>query len=261
MLLSKDRLYVHIPVCRLIEFLDKHLPLMLNAEIYLDSEFIDNHSNKHIDLIKSYFEKSGLSKRTHGPFIDLNPGSSDRQIRQKTAERFMAALQLCGKLQSESMVLHTHFEPIFYRNHFDEWLKNSCQVWDRLLDEALKKKISIFIENSIETDTRAVSAILKKYPYFGACFDVAHHNVFNPKGWKAAMEEYPLGSIKEVHLSDNNGDEDSHMPLGDGSIQFEELFNEIARRKENPIFTIEPHSQDGLDKSLGFIKRFMNEDR
>jgi sugar phosphate isomerase/epimerase len=78
-------------------------------------------------------------------------------------------------------------------------------------------------------------------------------------GWQDALSKYPLGSIKEVHLSDNNGKEDSHMPLGDGSIDFEKLFDEIVKRREEPIFTIESHSKECLEKSLNFIRRFIDE--
>ena len=90
--------------------------------------------------------------------------------------------------------------------------------------EAKKKNIAVHIENSIDDSPSAVAAILKAHAFFGACFDIAHHNVFNPNGWKDALDKYPIGSIKEIHLSDNNGCEDLHLPLGEGSLDFKEFF-------------------------------------
>lgn len=258
--LTKSRLYTMIPIFELIKYLDQFLTLNLNCEIFIDSETIDSCSTKDVELINTSFEKYGISKRIHGPFADLNPGSSDKKIRQMSLERFLGALELCRRFKADSITLHSHFEPVFYGRHFEEWFDNSKETWERLGHEARKSKISIYIENSIDNSTRAIIEILKSHPYLGACFDVAHYNVFHPKGWKNAIKEYPSGSIKEVHLSDNRGDEDSHLPLGEGSINFGELFLEIKSRGEDPIFTIEPHSQHDLAKSLEFIKRYVEED-
>lgn len=257
MFLTRGRLYTFVPFFNLIGYLDEFLTLNLNGEIYLDSESIDCHSAEDIELINAGFEKYGRCKRVHGPFADLNPGSFDSRTRQLSLERFLGALELGANLKAESMTLHSHFEPVFYGRHFKEWVNNSKQVWESLSREAEKKKVLIYIENSIDDSPRAVIEILKNHPYFSACFDVGHYNVFNPKGWKEALKEYPLGSVKEVHLSDNKGDEDTHLPLGEGSIDFDALFSEIEKRGENPTFTLEPHSPDELLKSLGFIQKYL----
>lgn len=253
---SRERLYIHIPIFKLIGSLDQFLKLNLNCEIYIDSGFIDHHSEKDIEIINSSFKKYGLFKKMHGPFSDLNPGSYDNKIRRVSLERFLQALELCRKFNSDSLTLHSHFEPVFYARHFKEWLDNSKEIWKDLSRQAKRYNLSIYIENSIDNSPRAVIEILKTHPYFGACFDVAHYNVFNPKGWKGAIKEYPPGSIKEVHLSDNKGDEDTHLVLGEGNINFEDFFNELNRRNENPIFTIEPHSLNDLAKSLKFIQKY-----
>jgi len=257
MKIAKDRLYFHVPVYRLLNGLDGFLNLNLNCEIYINSDFIDGHTEKDLDLINAGFRKQEISKRVHGPFIDLNPGSSDNKIRRLCLERFLSTIELCSRFDSQSMVLHSHFEPIFYGRHFKEWLKNAEEVLGPLSTEAEKRGISIYIENSIDEDTTAVLTILESFPLFGACFDVAHHNVFNPKGWADALKEYPKGSIKEIHLSDNNGDRDSHLPLGEGSIDLEAFLDEVEKRDEDPIITVEPHSQEGMLKNIEFIKKFM----
>lgn len=257
MFLTKERLYTFIPFFNLIERLDQFLTLNLNSEIYIDSGTIDSPPAKDIELINNGFEKHSLDKRIHGPYSDLNPGSMDKKIREITLERFLGTVELSVRLKAGSLTLHSHFEPVFYGRHLEEWLGNSKDIWERLSQEAKKRNISIHIENSVDDSPRAVLEVLKAHSYFGACFDTGHYNVFNPKGWRDALKEYPSGSIKEVHLSDNKGDEDSHLPLGEGSIDFNGLFEEIGRRGERPIFTLEPHTQDGLLKSLEFIKRYM----
>ncbi|NQT90342.1 MAG: sugar phosphate isomerase/epimerase [Candidatus Omnitrophica bacterium] len=260
MIIPRKNIYIHAPIFRLLDRLDEFLTLKMNAEIYIISDFVDNPRPECIERINSAFDKSGLSRKIHGPFMDLNPGSPDKKIKQITLERFTDALRLCTELKADSMVLHSHYEPVFMREHFKKWLDNSMAILEDVSQDAQKRKISIYIENSLDDSTKAVGALLKAHPYFGACFDVAHHHAFNPDGWKRALEGYPQGSIKEVHLSDNNGDEDAHLPLGTGSINFEEFFAEIEKRGEGPVFTIEPHAPEDLVISLEFMKRFMDGD-
>ena len=64
--------------------------------------------------------------------------------------------------------------------------------------------------------------------------------------------------IKEVHLHDNCGKSDDHLPLGDGEIDFDLFFKLINRYGADPIFTIEPHEVDLLDRSLKACRKHLN---
>ena len=254
--IAKDHIYYHVPVHRLLEEIEAFMSLGIGCEIFIRADFIDSYSKEDISLINTAFDKHGLRRKVHGPFVDLNPGSTDIRVRELTLNRFLRTVKLCSMLKADSIVFHSHFEPIFYRRHFDEWLKNSEIVWNRVVDASEKLGISINIENSIDESPDAVLATLERHPSLGACFDVAHYNVFSPKGWKDAISRYPRGSIREVHVSDNKGNEDLHLPLGEGNIDFEEFFSEIIKRNEDPIITVEPHSKEGLTKNIEFMGKF-----
>jgi len=256
-LIERAKLYIHVPVAKLIGHLDEFLGLGVNGQIYISSEFIDNHSREETCLINSSFKRHGLIKTIHSPFMDLNPGSSDRKIREATQSRFMDTVEFADQFMAKSITFHSHFEPVFYKKYLERWIENSFEVWDKVVTAAEGKGINIHIENSIDQDPCAIIELLKRHIYFGACFDVAHYNAFSNEGWPASLNKYPLGSIKEVHLSDNNGDEDSHMPLGEGKINFEGLFSEIHNRGEDPIYIIESHSRHDVVKSVEFISTFL----
>ena len=258
-MINRDRLYVHVPVHRLLEQLDDFLQLGFNAEIYINSEFIDNFSDRDLGILNSAFKKHGLSKTVHGPFIDLNPGSADRRVRSLTLQRFLVSMDLCRKLDAKALIIHTHFDPIFYGRHFKEWVDNASPVWEQVIEDAKRHSMPVYIENSIDDSPEPVLEILKNHPYFGACFDVAHYSVFTDTDYKQILDMYPVGVIKEVHLSDNKGEEDSHLALGEGTIDFKDFLARIVERKEDPIITIESHSIEALKKSLGFMKQFIDD--
>jgi sugar phosphate isomerase/epimerase len=79
--------------------------------------------------------------------------------------------------------------------------------------------------------------------------DIGHHHVFGKKPLKEWVET--LGKkIMELHLHDNNGEEDTHLAIGKGNADFASLFQLIKENGLSPIITLEPHEEDTLWQSL-----------
>jgi sugar phosphate isomerase/epimerase len=96
---------------------------------------------------------------------------------------------------------------------------------------------------------------LLKSPHFGILIDVGHLNLSIHKyGYiDVAVEQYlsdlPVPLI-EVHLSDNNGEEDQHLPLGTGNVDFAAIAKGLKRIGFNGITTIEieqEHQPNAID--------------
>jgi len=89
---------------------------------------------------------------------------------------------------------------------------------------------------------------------FGVLIDVGHTNISRHKyGYlQVSPEEHFCGlpaPLLEVHLSDNDGKEDLHLPLGEGTIDFRSICQGLKGAKFNGIATIEivpsQHGGDG----------------
>jgi sugar phosphate isomerase/epimerase len=63
--------------------------------------------------------------------------------------------------------------------------------------------------------------------------------------------------LLEIHLHDNHGDADEHLPLGQGSIDFPGLFSFLEEKKVRPIYTIEPHEIALLQPSLEALQKYL----
>ena len=90
---------------------------------------------------------------------------------------------------------------------------------------------------------------------FGFCFDTGHFNLFS----KVSIDEWlkKLGShLLEVHLHDNKGDKDSHLPLGEGTFPFSEYFKILQSMAAYPVLTFETHSEEGVLKSISSFKDY-----
>lgn len=258
MIIPRDNLYFHIPVRRLLEEIEQALNLGVNYEIYIASAFIDNHKASEIELINRGFRQKNLLKRVHGPFMDICPGSSDKKVRALSQQRMLAGIELCSRLECTDIILHSHYDPVYHKRHFDEWLDLSVRVWDNVDKQAKKAGITIYIENSEDDTPEAVVAILQRYPSFKACFDLAHYTVFGAAGWEECLNGYPYGAVGEVHLSDNDGKEDLHLVLGKGCVDIKGFLEEMDRRGEKPVITVEPHSGEDMLLDMKYMERFVS---
>ncbi|MDD5504555.1 MAG: hypothetical protein PHV77_04485, partial [Candidatus Omnitrophica bacterium] len=102
-------IYYHVPVHSLIKDIRYYLDLGVNFEIYINSDFIDNHNQDSIELINREFAKVKAAKRIHGPFLDLAPASSDTRIRNLSKQRMLSGLRVCKALGCDNIVLHSHY--------------------------------------------------------------------------------------------------------------------------------------------------------
>ena len=85
------------------------------------------------------------------------------------------------------------------------------------------------------------------------CFDTGHFNVFSyaPLSvWLAEMGKY----LGHLHIHDNHGSTDEHLPVGCGTFPFIRFFETLREIKVKPTLTLEAHSQEGLFQSINNIK-------
>jgi sugar phosphate isomerase/epimerase len=71
----------------------------------------------------------------------------------------------------------------------------------------------------------------------GILLDLGHVNLMTDDP-PAAVARLPL-PVHEVHLSDNCGDSDDHLPLGRGTLPLEDCTRELVRRGFDGLWTLE----------------------
>ena len=90
--------------------------------------------------------------------------------------------------------------------------------------------------------------------YVCFCFDTGHFNVFSRAPLNLWLKE--LGQyLGHLHLHDNHGSFDEHLPVGNGTFPFAELFSALRGIKARPLITLEAHAQADLWQSLDNIKK------
>ena len=249
-ILKKVQFHIPFPLLR-----DKYLPLVLreriNPEIGITFKALDGFRPSDFREVAEKLRDAGLSITIHGPFMDLRPGALDPRIRKVTIDRLKQMFDLAPYFQPRSIVCHPSFDERYYVSTEEEWLQNSVDTWKRFAVIAADMGTQIALENVYEKEPRPLHRLLTALasPRIRFCFDTGHFNAFS----KVPLEEWlermgPL--IGQLHIHDNRGASDEHLPVGEGNFPFPVLLKYLQDRGMRPIITVEAHSEKDLWRNL-----------
>ena len=250
------KVQIHMPFHMLR---DRYLPMVLkeriNPEISFNHETLDRFRPDDYRKVAVALLDAGLTTTIHAPFMDLRPGALDPKIRRATADRLRQVFDLAPDFRPRSIVCHPSFDGRYYVSTEALWLENSIDTWRPFLALAEGMDTLIALENVYETDPHLLKELLCSLhsPHICFCFDTGHFNVFA----KAPLEEWisQLGAlIGQLHLHDNHGITDEHLPPGEGNFPFGDLLQKLRDMGRRPIITLEAHSEQHLRRSLENIK-------
>ena len=251
------RVQINIPLRLLHEkYLSTIIKERINPEIGFNYFVLDHFKRKDLKKIANAIIEAGLTITMHAPFMDLRPGAIDPKIRQLSIDRFKQFFEIVPYFQPDIVVCHASFDEKYYVGCMKRWTENSIDTWQQFLPLAREMNTIITLENVYENSPHSLALLLDslKSPYIHFCFDTGHFNAFS----KASLKEWidRLGpSLKQIHLHDNKGFADEHLPVGDGNFPFYELFKILEDQSIDPVITLEPHTEEDLRKSLKNIKK------
>jgi len=243
---------VHVPY-RLLRtsFIDAIIAAKINPEVA-----INHHDLDHVPLDE--FRKTGaklleaeVRVTLHAPFVDLRPGAIDSGIREVTRKRIQALLDIAVFFRPVSVVCHAAFDERYYWSVEERWLKNSIETFQSFLPGLHNLSCPICLENVYESEPMVLQRLIEgiNSPLIGFCFDTGHYNIFSRsplESWMETMAPY----LKQLHIHDNWGETDQHLPPGEGSFPFEELGSLLAGKNITPVITLETHSMEDYERAL-----------
>ena len=146
------------------------------------------------------------------------------------------------------MVVHSGFMP---RVYFPEWYLDQAAPFFRELLGTLPNDFELLIENVLDPEPKLLSDLIERIGDNRArvCLDVGHAFVTSEipvRGWIDALA--PM--LRHLHLHDNDGTFDFHLPPGDGKIGFPELFDFLDERVPAATWTFECPDASGCIRKL-----------
>jgi sugar phosphate isomerase/epimerase len=254
-------LQAHLPWQRCAEFLEHILALDLAPEIAFKGPDLDDLPADRLATAGRLISKTGRRPTVHAPFFDLSPGAMEPLVRKITTHRLTQALQAAAKLGAHLMVVHPGYDRWRYPNLATTWAENAANTFAPLVAMAEQYDCRLSLENIYEQTPDTLLDLVARLdtPWFGHCFDIGHWQLFgstNQSGWLKAIAP----RLFHLHLHDNHGQSDDHLPVGEGSIDYAPLLKMLAELRPLPSLTLEAHNPSDLQLSLTNLKHLINKE-
>jgi sugar phosphate isomerase/epimerase len=197
-----------------------------------------------VDKILKLTKEHNLNIIGHTPW-NLPIASSYKTIRNAAFEEYLKCLKVFRKLKLKLVNVH----PVIPNDmaNPDKIIKYNIEFFKKVVKEAKKYNIKIMLENTkaIFNEISIIAKILDEVPSLKLHWDVGHANLGNEgeKKTKLAFHNFK-NKILHLHLSDNNGQEDQHLPLGTGNINWPFIVKTLKEYNYNKTITLEVHTPD-----------------
>jgi sugar phosphate isomerase/epimerase len=250
------QIFVNFPFDQLSLYDELIRKFRIQPEIGFDGEILYSFAKEDFRKKAGLLEHEGLRCTLHAPFSDLSPGARDKRILAATRDKLRRCFELVEIFKPVSVVCHLNYEEDKHSYHLDDWFQNSLTTWREFLSVAELHSTTIMFENTYESSPdihqRVLEALNSSHARF--CLDTGHLMAFAGcpwQDWLPALEN----RLGQLHLHDNHGSRDDHLPVGAGNFDFAGLFAYLKQQKITPLVTLEPRSERDLWESLKALDR------
>lgn len=251
-----SRCFINVPFDKIDRYMDLVVTHKIQPELALVGESVHELPLSTFKHVSRTLEEHNLPCTLHAPFNDLAPAAADAAILRATRDKLRKTFELIPVFRPRSIVCHLGYEANKHSYDEEGWFARSLETWQELLEIAEKYRTPFMLENTYETGPeqhRRILAALNS-PYAGFCLDLGHVQVF-ARGtwhdWLPALEPW----LGHMHLHDNRGKRDDHIAIGQGTVDFSSIFEYLKGKHIEPIYTLEPHSEDALWGSLAALDK------
>jgi sugar phosphate isomerase/epimerase len=182
------------------------------------------HYLESADLLENY----SLAYSLHAPSRSINIACIHEPIRKASVEVIGNSFALAGEVDADIIIHPGYFtweeEREKARQQFRKSLRNLTTI-------AEEYSVNFFIENMGNWNyffLREPSEI-DVLGEFGLALDVGHAHLNH------CLDEFLALPFRHIHLHDNNGIEDTHSPVGSGTIDFTAVMQAVRRDNATPV--------------------------
>lgn len=258
----KDRktvtLAMNVPYQLLKENARRIAGLEVAAEIYFNNDIIEEVSGQDVKETAKVLGEHGISCTVHAPFMDLSPGGVDRTVRAVTKDKLKKTVEMANILGAMAAVCHPGYDKWRFDGHLEIWLEGSIDTWEEVLPVA-GERLPVLLENIFEEEPLSFIELFRYFKdknlFF--CFDSGHFNLFSKlplEGWLLPLKD----RLREMHLHDNHGSRDDHLPIGQGSFPFRELRGFLKGHNGDMILTAEIHRESDALEGIKNLKEYVS---
>ena len=176
--------------------------------------------------------------QAHADVFNFYTGGAERY------EMYLRCLEGAAMLGVPWITFHPSGHPDFSPETEKKNIKDNIEYYKPLVEVAEKYQVGIALENmssrlcKAEHLNQMVDAL--DSPFVGICWDTGHaHIAGQPQAESIRLMGHRLHAL---HIQDNDGVTDEHMPPHFGTIEWEPLMNALREIRYPGDFTFEAHN-------------------
>ncbi|RKN73023.1 sugar phosphate isomerase/epimerase family protein [Paenibacillus ginsengarvi] len=202
-----------------------HIELLLDGEPWDEMEAA-------MDRVATFVQTTKAAYTVHPPAWDTNLTSENRAIRDASFEEYRKSIEFAGRIGATHVVIHPgfRFSPAF---DSETAAKRAEESVSRLCEIAAPLGVKLAIENvgyggsSLFTQDEYVRFVERLDAAVAVYLvDTGHAHI---NGWDIpALLRQTAPRLGCVHLHDNHGEADEHLPIGEGTIEWGPVWAALA---------------------------------
>jgi len=212
-----------------------------------------------LEAVKDQLESYDFRYSVHAPYIDVNPAGLNPDMREASVRSLTGAVEFAATINAEFTVSHVGR---LSRNYPLELTGRAREGAVRSLSRAVSLAEESGIRFTIENDHQSADHLIAGYPEqifsllydlgCGFTLDIGHANTLGKVDDFLVM----MGDlIDTVHVHDNLGSYDEHLPPGKGNAGFSELFQSAGELLFSRPLIVECHTLSDIKEGVTFIRR------
>jgi len=171
-------------------------------------------------------------------------------LRKASLNEVIKSLEVAAELGCLKAVLHPSYIMglgIFVMDQAREYALESLEA---IMEKADQLDLLICLENLFPkahslVEPEDFTDIFVKFPNLKMTLDTGHAHIEDTEGKRAVkfIERFP-DRIDHIHVSDNLGEADNHLPVGAGTVNFNEIVKALKGIGYDNTITLEVFSKD-----------------
>ncbi|MGB7339176.1 MAG: sugar phosphate isomerase/epimerase family protein [Phototrophicaceae bacterium] len=212
----------------------------------LDDSNLSNHLADIKSKLDGYVGRMGI----HAPFWNLDLAAYDLKIRAVVQDRFKQSLDVAAEIGATHMVIHSPLsflgapnsliKPMIANKPLFEMVHETLEP---VLTRAEQIDCTLVIENIFDKNPIMLTDLVKSFnsSFVRQSLDVGHAYINHCEG--AVPPDYYVrvagALLSHVHLQDTDGYTDRHWAIGEGKVDWVELFRALGEVDNEPRLILE----------------------
>ncbi len=220
------------------------------------SEGMQKLDHENILRIKEIANSTNLEITVHSPFSDLNLASLNYPIWDVSVKQICASIEAASDFASK-VVVHPGVLSPFGAQLPDKAWEQNIEALKIIGKQGEENGVRVVLENMPNIERmlgqrleELTGLIENSGQQIGIALDVGHAHLTG--SIKSFLANHP--KIAHVHIHDNRGKKDEHLPIGTGVINWRELMPDL--KKINEIFVVESRNIEEGKRSLEVLRQF-----